>query len=552
VLARASLYVVERGVTAVRNNGARRSRVGVLWALALCIGVSLVLAQPSAQGSRSQERVGGVVRVVYRGSDIDSLDPALAYSVASSILLDTTCARLLGYGKSGLEPEVAAGLPRISRDRKTYTFTLRSGLRFSDGRSVDASAFATAITRTLAPGVKSPWAAYTSEIGGAERVRAGKAATPSGVVASGKTLVVRLKRPVPDFPAQTTFLCAVPPALPPDPEGVAEIPAAGPYYISEYRPGDRLVIRRNPYYGGKRRHYVDGFSVDLRASSHEEVLNRIERGDADWGWALAPAYFSPTRRLAAKYGVNKSRFFVRPGATFRGYAFNTARPLFRDNPRLRRAVSHAIDRAGLRRAGGGKLSSRLTDQYLPPGMAGFKDERIYPLDGPDLRRAWELARGHTRGGKLLLYTIDFPNHIAFAQSIKQNLAKIGLDVRIKGIPLNAYFGGLMARGPYDLGFATWTPDYADPYAVLNVQLDSRFIGTTNWPRFDSAEYNRLLRRAARQQGRHRYRVYGQLDAEMARDVAPMVAVDYLTDPTLVSKRIGCVRGSFDLTAVCLR
>jgi peptide/nickel transport system substrate-binding protein len=447
---------------------------------------------------------------------------------------------------------VATGLPRVSGDRKTWTFTIRRGFRFSDGTRVDASAFARAISRTLAPRVRSPWAAYTRDIVGAEAVSAGRRPTPSGVVARGRTLTIKLRRAVPDFPARTTFLCAVPPSLPADPEGIAAFPAAGPYYIAEYRIGERVVIRRNPYYGGTRRHYVDGFDVDLRASSQEEVLDRIERGEADWGWALPPFYFDPARKLAAKYGVNRSQFFVRPGSTFRGYAFNTSRPLFRDNPRLRRAVNFAIDRSAFRRAAGGPLSSRLTDQYLPPGMPGFRDARIYPLEGPNLRRARALARGNTRSGKAVLYTIDLPNHIAFAQSIKQSLAKIGLEVQIKGVPLPAYFGRLMARGPYDLGFATWTPDFPDPYAVLNVQLDGRFIGATNWPRFDSSEYNHLLRQAARLQGSARYRAYAQLDARLARDAAPMAAVDFLTDATLVSKRIGCVRGSFDLVAVCLK
>ena len=86
----------------------------------------------------------------------------------------------------------------------------------------------------------------------------------------------------------------------------------------------------------------------------------------------------------------------------------------------------------------------------------------------------------------MLYTIDFPFHLSFAQSIKQNLAKIGLDVEIKGIPLQAYFSRLMAEAPMTSDLP-WTPDYEDPYAVLNIQLDGRFIGSTNWPRFDSAD-----------------------------------------------------------------
>ena len=535
----------------------RSRKIYAYTVLVLCIGVSLVLVYPGASGSTQTQPPGGIVRVAIKGTDIDSLDPAISYAVASGLLLAPTCASLLSYsggphGTSALRPEVASGFPRSSADGRTLTFTLRDGFRFSDGTPVRASAFVRAINRTLTPEMQSPWAVYLRDIVGAEQMLAGKATVAAGVVGKGRTLVIRLERPIPDFPARTSFLCAVPPALPADREGVAVIPAAGPYYITEYRPTERIVIRRNRYYGGSRPQHVDGFDVDLRVGSQEEVLDRIERGDADWGWALSSVYFDPARGLAAKYGVNKSQFFLQPGTTFRGYAFNTSRPLFKDNPRLRQAVNYAIDRAAFRRASGGLFSSRLTDQYLPPAMAGFRDARIYPLEAPDIPRARALARGHTRSGKVVLYTIDLPHHLAFAQRIKQNLAQIGLSVRIEAFPIQAYFGRLMARGAYDLGFATWTTDYGDPYSVLNVQLDGRFIGSTNWPRFDSPKYNRLLRSAARLQGADRSRAYGRLDVQLARDAAPMVAVDFLNDPTLVSKRVGCVGPSFDLGAVCLQ
>ncbi len=537
---------------------AARSRTYLSLALVLVAGAALAGARPAAVGSAPEARPGGTVRVALVRDDVDSLDPALAYGGASWALLSTTCALLLsptdepGLQGSRLVPEVASGWPRISRDGKTYTFTLRRSFRFSDGAPVRANAFATAINRTLAPGVESPWSAYTGDIVGAGDVRAGRTATARGVIARGNTLVVRLKRPVPEFPHWTTFLCAVPPTLPPDREGIGAFHAAGPYYVAEHRPGERVVIERNRFYRGTREHHVDGFTVDLQASSHADVLDRIERGEADWGWALPTVYFDPERRLVAKYGVNRSQFFVQAGSIFFGYSLNTSRPLFRDNPELRQAVNFAIDRAALRRIAGGPLERQLTDQYLPPWMPGFKDARIYPLGGPDLRRARQLARGNTRSGKALLYTIDRPDMLAAAQSVKQDLGKIGLDVRIKGIPLPAYFGRLMAQGPYDIGFATWLPDYADPYSVLNLQFDGRFIGATNWPRFDSPTYNRLLRRAASLSGAARYRAYAELDARLAREAAPMVAVAFLNDPTLVSERVGCVKGSFDLTAVCLR
>jgi peptide/nickel transport system substrate-binding protein len=351
------------------------------------------------------------------------------------------------------------------------------------------------------------------------------------------------------------FFCAVPPTLPADPEGLAEFPAAGPYYVAEYRPGQRVVIARNRFYRGKRPQRVDSYVVDLTASSPQEIIDRIESGAADWGWVSPPVLSASAERLVAKYGRNTSQFWVKPGLQFRGYALNASGPLFRNNARLRRAVNFAIDRAALQRAAGGPHASRLTDQYLPPGLPGFRDARIYPLQRPNLQTARALAAGRTRSGKAVLYTFDTPLTLGFAQIVKRNLAEIGLQVEIKSIPRDTYFSRLQAPDvAYDIAFRPWTPDYLDPYSYVNLLLDSRFVGGLNMSRFASPEYDRLMRRAGRMEGGPRYKAYGDLDVKIARDAAPLVAVEYVNAATLVSKRVGCVvlRPTLALTAVCLK
>jgi peptide/nickel transport system substrate-binding protein len=514
------------------------------WLCALVVlATGLGTAVPGAVSAHVAN--GGIVRVLLRASEINSIDPALEYTVASSVVLEPTCARLLtipdhAVRGTRLTPDVAVGYPRVSADGRTYTFTLRTGFRFSDGKRLDARGFARAIERTLPRRVKSPLAAYTRDI--------------LRVVPRGDRLTIRLEHPVPDFPARVSTLCAVPPNLPIDVEGIGAYPAAGPYYVAKYRPGERILIRRNPFYGGSRPHHVDGFDIDLRAASYGEVLDAVERGRADWGWALPQFYFDRARGLARRYGVNRSRFFVEPGYALRGYVLNSSRPLFRNNLPLRQAVNFAVDRGALRRAGGGAVESRLTDQYLPPTVPGFRDAHIYPLGGPDIARARQLARGHLRGGKALLFTVNTPAQLASAQSLKSNLARIGLNVTVKALPPAAYFGRLGAAGGYDIGFMPWTGDYLDPSAYLNSLFDGRFIGESNWARFNSPEFNRRLRSGALLRGAARYAAYGALDATLARDGAPMVALDVATEPTLVSKRVGCVvlNPELDLTAMCLR
>jgi ABC-type oligopeptide transport system substrate-binding subunit len=529
----------------------------------------LVAAQQGATGSKQTVREGGIFRIVFHGpSGLDHVDPALASTAPGWAVLDTTCAHLLTYPDKPapaayrFEPEVAKALPEISRDRKTYTFRLRTGFRFSDGTPVRASAFARAIDRTLAQGVNSPGAQHTRDILGAEDVLAGRGSHARGVTARGNMLVVRFKRPVPDFlhRTTTTFFCAVPPNLPADPEGIGAFPAAGPYYVTDYRPAERVLLRRNRYYGGKRPHHVDGFNIDLRELSPQDAVRRVDRGEADWTYVTSGIYFDQSIGLVGKYGINKSRFFVRPGFTLRMLAFNSARPVFHDNANLRKAVNFALNRRAIVDGTNGPRASVPSDQYLPAAMPGFRNANIYPLERADLEKARELARGNLRGGRVVLYTNSSYLPMTFGQIVRRQLAEIGLDVEVRGFPLHtasaAYYDKLARAGePWDLALGLWQPAYVDPYAYLNQLLDGRYIGGTNFTHFNSRAYNQRMRQTASvQQSSERRRAYGALDVRLARDAAPLAAVDFLKEPTLVSKRVGCIvlRPVLDLTAVCLK
>lgn len=524
----------------------------------LLLGIASVGS--SASGPAAAPPRGGIFNIaVAPPEQLDTMDPAIANTQVSWSLLDLTCARLMTYPDKpppqafNLVPEVAAAPPKISGGGKTYTFTLKRTFRFSDGKPVDARAFARAINRTLAPGLRSLGTRYMEEIVGARAVQAGRATSARGVVARGYRLVIHLVRPVGDFPARTSmpFFCAVPPNLPADPEGRGAFPGSGPYYVSEYRPGQRVTIRRNRYYRGSRPHHVDGFSADLSVSSPQEVLDRIEDGRADWGIIPPPLYFAPERGLIRKYGINKTQFHVYPGFTLRAFMLNTSRPLFRGNVRLRKAVNYAVNRPFGRLPG-----ARLTDQMVAPQLPGFRDAKLYPLRGPNLRKARALASGNLRGGKATLYVADLPLTIGLGQALKQDLEKIGLDVQVTPIPQPAYDARLRTPGePFDIAFfVTPSVDYYDPYAFLNLYFDSRFIGRANVSNLRSAKFDRRLRAASRLRGTARRRAYARLDADLMRDVAPVIPLVYSSEPTLVSKRVGCLvlRPALDLAAACIK
>ena len=98
----------------------------------------------------------------------------------------------------------------------------------------------------------------------------------------------------------------------------------------------------------------------------------------------------------------------------------------------------------------------------------------------------------------------------------------------------------MPGTPFDIALGVWIGDYIDPSSTSARSSIGRFIGSNNFARLDSPKYNALMRSAARLQGDERYRAYGLIDVQLARDAAPMIAVDFDNDATLVSKRVGCI------------
>jgi len=526
-----------------------------------------VAALPGAQAS-TDAPAGGIFRVSFQGSKslqaFDHVDPALAYRRESWALLDTVCARLMRYRDEPppqgytLVPEVAAAFPKVSPDGKTTTFTLRNGFRFSDGTPVRADAFAHAIDRTMAAGVDSPAWLYTQAIVGAGDVKAGKRSRAAGVTARSNTLTVRFTREVRDFASWTTmpFFCAVPPTLPASAEGVRTFPGAGPYTIDEYRPDQRIVLSRNRYYGGQREHHVAGFHVDLSSGSPEEVLDRIEAGKADWGYAPAHTHVNSGRELIGKFGLNEWRYRITPGLTLEMFVLNSSRPLFKDNPRLRRAVNLALRRNDFKASA---AAQTLTTHYLPSPVQGSRERSVYPLEG-DETRAKALAAGSLRDRKAVFYVPACAGALACVQFVARQLEELGLEIEVRSFPewttATAYLGRLgNPDEEWDLALIQWTPDFVDPFAYINRLLDERSAGGTDLARFDEPFYSDLMRKASRLQGAARAKAYAELDLRLARDAAPVVPLYVVSEATLVSKRVPrrcmLLRPGLVLTTVCL-
>jgi peptide/nickel transport system substrate-binding protein len=524
--------------------------------------IVLALAFVITPLSPAAPRAGGIFRVTESAGSIDSIDAALADTAGDVPYVTAVCSSLTRLADKPLPagfrpvPELAESLPKISSNRKTYVFTLRKGLRFNTGAPVTATDVAYTIDRLLR--IHSPLTPAFAQIIGAQAVAAGTATQAAGIVASGRRLIVRLLQPVGDFVENAaSALCVVPAGTPLAPTGLTPpIPSAAPYYISEFVPGQRLVLKRNPFYRGNRPHHVNSFVFDLTVDD-TQAIDDVLNGSSDYGWAPNLVFAGRAPELARRFGVNKKQFFVKPSPFLRMFVLNTSRPLLRGNVALRKAINFAVDRPALA-AQFGAYAETPVDHYLPPIMPGYRDAHVYPLRGPNVARARALAHGHTRGGRLVLYVPTRPTPQAQAQIVKQDLKRIGLDVQVVSWPPGVYFDKLgNPKEPFDMAWVGWLANDPDPGSFLDTLFDGTTIkepGNANWSYFNSTKWNIAFARASGLTGRARYRAFGKIDIELAREAAPAVAYGVDDALTLVSARTGCsvINPYLDLPSVCIK
>ena len=299
--------------------------------------------------------------VVTQSQDFTTLDPALAQTPDTWELEYATCAKLLnyppriGYRGTRLVPEVAESLPTVSADRLTYTFRVRPGWRFSDGTPVTAASFARTFERARSPELVSPADTYLREVRSWQAV--------------GRTLTIRLSRPAPDFVQRLAlpYFCAVPSTAPNEQRDNPPVRRAVRDRAAT-RPAVRCCCGGTRTTAGRAGRTCEQILYRFGAFP-SQIRLQLERGEADYG-VVTPTSFA---ELAAKFKGDKTHLFVVQQPIVAFLALNTQRPLFKDNPWLRRAVNYALDRpvlAGLF----GKDGAKPNDEYLPPGLPGLPVE----------------------------------------------------------------------------------------------------------------------------------------------------------------------------------
>jgi peptide/nickel transport system substrate-binding protein len=485
-------------------------------AAALAALVALVLVAcggPSTGGANSgavsgihnpSDARGGTLRYANSG-DWDSLDPADTYYGYS-----WNFARLYGRalvmfkpapGAQGatLVPDLAESLGRSSDDAKTWTYTLRPGVKFDDGTPVTSKDVKYAVERSLdkttfpngptyfndvldLQGYTSPYADPDPDKLGLKAIE-----TPDD-----RTIVFHLRKPFSgfDYLAQIPATMPVPRAKDTGSKYKEHVVSTGPYLFQTNELGKRFTMVRNaawdPATDPNRRPLPDTITVDLNVNA-DDIDNRLLAGDLDVAIEGSGVGPSAQGRILGDQGLRANTDSALVARLWYTAINPDVAPL--DNIHCRKAVLYAADRVGYQRAYGGGTGGEIATNLLPPVIPGAQRFDLYPSPkhlGDIAKAKDELAQcgqpnGFTTG---ISYRAERPKEKATAEALQQSLARAGIKLEIKPYPLADYLKLYAGKPDYakanNLGLIVygWGADWPDGYGFLAQIVDSRVIRST--------------------------------------------------------------------------
>jgi YVTN family beta-propeller protein len=490
--------------------------------------------------------VGGTLRVVFSNRAPHEIDTASAYTPEGWQTLVLTNDGLVAWRRAGgqagteLVPDLAVTLPSVSDDRQSYTFQLRSGIRYSDGRPLKASDVRYSLERVYRLRPTPQWAAvdFYRTIVGADRCakRPSRCDLSRGIVTDDVvgTVTFRLSAPDPEFLVKLAlpFAYVVPTGTSLRQAVRRPLPATGPYRIVSTSQSGSLRLARNPS-------FREWSSAAQPAGFPDEILVRAIESTAERGRLVARGkadYMTASGERLAVPPSDRPRLHIRPlPATFYLMVDTTRAPF--DRIGARRAVNFAIDRDRVVRLGGSPPTARATCQVLPPNFPGYRP--YCPYTSNQVRAKSLVAASGTAGTEVALWW-----HESFGKQVgrylERQLESLGYRARLRVFSgdIGKYFDALAAPGAsWNLAGSAWFADY--PAASTFIKLlgcSSAF----NSGHFCDRAVDSRIRRALRLQTA-RPVAANESWAELDRDLTDRAAWISLYTPyraDFVSKRVG--------------
>ncbi|GGE96987.1 ABC transporter substrate-binding protein [Stappia taiwanensis] len=505
---------------------------------------ALLAATLAVPASAEDIKQGGSMIVTYK-DDVSTLDPAIGYDWQNWSMIKSLFDGLMDYepGTTDLTTDLAESYT-ISEDGKTFTFKLRDGVTFHNGRKLTAEDVKYSLDRVVNPKTQSPGAGFFGSIKGYDAVAAGEAESLDGVtVVDPLTVKIELSRPDATFlhVMALNFSFVVPK------EEVEKWGAdfgkhpvgSGAFSLEEWTLGQRLVFKRNADYWRAGTPKLDQITFEVGQEPVVALL-RMQRGEADIpGDGIPPAKF-----LEVMKDPQSKDLIIEGGQLQTGYvSMNVKMPPF-DKLEVRKAVNMAINKERIVRIINGRAV--VANQPLPPSMPGYdKDYKGYPFD-PEAAKKLLAEAGYPDGFETELYVYNTDPNPRIAQSIQADLAAIGIKAELKAL---AQANVIAAGGEADQapmiwsGGMAWIADFPDPSNFYGPILGcaGAVKGGWNWSWYCNEELDKLAAEAdsitdpARKEEREK--LWGKIFTSIMDD-APWVPVFNELRFTMRSDRLG--------------
>ena len=404
-------------------------------------------------------KAGGSIVITYK-DDVATLDPAIGYDWQNWSMIKSLYDSLMDYvpGTTTLRPGLAESYT-ISDDGLVYTFKLRAGVKFHNGREMTADDVKYSLDRVTNPATQSPGAGFFASIAGFDA--AGDAGLSGVTVVDPLTVQITLSRPDATFlhVMAINFSSVVPK------EAVEEFGAdfgkhpvgTGAYKMTEWTLGQRLVFEKNTDFWMPGVPYLDQIVFEVGQEPVVALL-RLQNGEVDVpGDGIPPAKFTEVMADPAQ-----AARVVQGGQLHTGYiTLNVTTPPF-DKVEVRRAVNMAINKDRIVQIINGRAVP--ANQPLPPSMPGYtKEYKGYPYDVEGAKKLLAEA-GLADGFETDLYVMNTDPNPRIAQAIQQDLAAIGIKANIQSLAqANVIEAGGAGTAPMIWsGGMGWIADFPDP------------------------------------------------------------------------------------------
>jgi oligopeptide transport system substrate-binding protein len=518
----------------------------ILLIVIVIFGIALIIQQSNLSKSESllSEPVAEKVLNWNIGSEPLTLDPQLNRALDGGSVINNTFEGLFRYKGNKIVPAIAESY-QVSSDGLTYTFKLKK-TNWSDGSPLTASDFEYAWKRALDSNTGSEYAYQLYYIKGGRDYHTGTGKRESvGVKAiDDDNLEVVLEVPTPYFLDLLTFFTYMPikqsvVEASQDGNWAIDPKAAisnGPFILSEYRKGNKLVLVKNKHYWQADAVLLDRINAYMIVDE-STMLTAYNSGELD---IIDSILASELPRIHAE----TDSLITNPTIGTYFYAFNTrVKPL--DNVLVRKALSLSIDRKAIVESVT-KAGEIPASGFTPPGLydangdvfqkvAGDYDTKPSAADLDTARKLLAEAgfEDMTQFPKLDIVYNTNETHKIIAEAIQymwQN--NLGIEVTLTNQEW-AVLQETKQLGNYTIAKAGWFGDYADPMSMLEIMTSSNAINTTGW---SNADYDALIEAAKRETGQQRFESLYKAQAILMQEL-PIMPIYYHTDQFLVSDRI---------------